>query len=796
MKTPKPNALRRAGQRCRSQAVLALLCFLSWSPVAQGSALDACAALDFTGAPFSEGPPVFADSATIPRLIRQVPEEQRLRFNRGGYSFYVPQSEFPDQPLLGCGYLDVTAPPFNADGSGSAASASANVQAFRAALLAGREYMLAVLVPAGDYLIDDVIECTMGYNDDIDQQADRQGACLLVGSRAGTARPTLQLTSDAPGYDDPLLPKPMLWFWARASDGDGGPTVPRPQRVYHSGVVGIDFDTAQQPGAIGLRLAAAQGSMLEDVAVQATGSHTGVLGVPSAGGNVSNLSIHGGRFGLDLLTDAGETNISQVPVLVGLTLIGQTETAFRYGSLEAGTMVGAHIQVPPGNLGPAVVAESTVATNAHLNLIDTAIEFEQADPANVAIASNRGLYLRNLFLRQASTAVAAANGQMLPGLPDDWRQISEFALAAPNGVRFGQSYRFPIYVNGADQGATYQALGTDGEAPPPDLMQRHLYDEGTFPSAEWATAVNIKAPPFNAVGDYLTDDTAAIQQAIDEGHEVIYFPKGAYGVTETLRLRPETRLVGTARHLSLLVARDDPGGDFEHQHDARPVIESADTSLGDTVLAHLGIYNPTHVPGSTNLHWRTGSGSVLRTLNHIRERAVLEPTVNSNEAMLLFTGNAGGRVYGHYRMDIQEAVNDSYRHVLVEGTRAPLSFYQFNLEGFSNNRYTMAEFNDAQFVSAYGFKGEGRQRMYFVRDSSYINIYGTGGFSKCTAYTACIDVQRSSPLRIAGAVKRGFRETPPVRAMIRDVLSGGGTFATRIRNPAVRPVLYARGALW
>lgn len=780
--------------RCRAIAILCLL----WlgSGTAQGSALDDCPALDLSDALYSESPPAFADSASVPRLTRQVPAEQRLRINRGGYSFYVPQTEFPDQPLLGCGLLDVTRAPFNADGSGNAAAATANVAAFRAALLAGREYMLAVFVPAGEYLIDDVVDCTLGYNDDIFQQADRQGACLLLGSRAGAERPTLRLTDDAPGYEDPLLPKPMLWFWARASDNNGGSLVTRPQRLYHSGIVGIDFDTAARPGAIGLRLAAAQGSMLEDVTVQAQGSHTGVLGVPSAGGNVSNLAVHGGRYGLDLLTGGGDENVSQVPVLVGLTLTGQTETAFRYGSLEAGSVVGAHIQVPAGTLGPAVVAESGVATNAHLNLIDTVIDFEQADPANLAIRASRGLYLREVYVRQAASIVSTGNGQQLQGAPNEWRQVAEFALAAPNGTRFGQSYRFPIYVDAVDQGATYLNLGLDGLVPPADLMARHLYDESTFPHAESATAVNIKAPPFNAAGDYLTDDTAAIQQAIDEGHEVIYFPKGAYGVTETLRLRPETRLVGTARHLSLLVARDDPGGDFEHVHDPQPVIESADSPLGDAVLAYLGIYNPTHVPGSTNLHWRTGQASVLRTLNHIRERAVLEPTVNSSEAMLRFSGNAGGKVYGHYRKDIQEAVNDNYRHVLVKGTRAPLTFYQFNLEGFSNNRYTMAEFNDAQFVTAYGFKGEGRQRMYFVRDSSHVNLYGMGGFSKCTAYTACVDVQRTSPLRIAGAVKRGFRETPPVRAMIRDVPLNGGTFATRIRNPAVRPVLYSRGALW
>ncbi len=44
-------------------------------------------------------------------------------------------------------------------------------------------------------------------------------------------------------------------------------------------------------------------------------------------------------------------------------------------------------------------------------------------------------------------------------------------------------------------------------------------------------------------GDGKTDDTAAIQKAIDT-HRVLYFPSGHYIVSDTLTLKPDTVLIG------------------------------------------------------------------------------------------------------------------------------------------------------------------------------------------------------------------------------------------------------------
>ena len=66
------------------------------------------------------------------------------------------------------------------------------------------------------------------------------------------------------------------------------------------------------------------------------------------------------------------------------------------------------------------------------------------------------------------------------------------------------------------------------------------------------TWVNARA--LGARGDGATDDTAALQKAID-AHRTVYLPMGKYVVTDTLRLRPDSVLVGLHPSATQLVCR-------------------------------------------------------------------------------------------------------------------------------------------------------------------------------------------------------------------------------------------------
>lgn len=72
-------------------------------------------------------------------------------------------------------------------------------------------------------------------------------------------------------------------------------------------------------------------------------------------------------------------------------------------------------------------------------------------------------------------------------------------------------------------------------------------------------AVNVRAAPFGAKGDGRSDDTAAIQAALD-ANEAVYIPAGVYCVDPRrgLRVRTGTHLFGAGRAATILMAR--PGG--------------------------------------------------------------------------------------------------------------------------------------------------------------------------------------------------------------------------------------------
>ncbi len=113
------------------------------------------------------------------------------------------------QQVLQWGILDVTQPPYSADPSGRADSTAAIQRAVDQA----RDSRMVAYFPPGTYLVSNTIIANQQNQKTRDNpllgRRDDFPCVLWGGTRGGRAR--IVLADEAPGFDDPEHPKPVLY---------------------------------------------------------------------------------------------------------------------------------------------------------------------------------------------------------------------------------------------------------------------------------------------------------------------------------------------------------------------------------------------------------------------------------------------------------------------------------------------------------------------------------------------------------------------------------------------------------
>lgn len=688
--------------------------------------------------------------------------------------------------LSALGFLDVTKPPYSLDNTGTHDVTSGLQAAIRAAVVSG----LAVYLRHGTYLVsrpllllesdpwptskhisdlNNTWACRFRPNVVLGERAKWSNTAVQGDGGAQPTRPIIRLADGAAGFDDPNKPTPVLDFTRK--DNGHKPTIDGTN--FNQVLRGVDIVIGRgTPGATGVMMPGAQGCSIQDVTVTVGSGFSGVTGGSGAGGGHTNVRVVGGRIGLDYRVSLN------CPCTSAATLIGQTQAAILLKGLEAATFVGLVIK-PAHSRVPALLANGSTGDRdwGQASFVDSVIEY----PADAGLAeectafvTTHSLALFNVYLRRCAAFV--------PGVPGaaraSWARSHELALSVPiassSPQRACKPATMPIYMDGRKLPDSMLANVTaPSQAPSAMLTSAHVWDERAFPTWDLLAPEHgggsemLNARTYGAVGDGATDDTAAIQRAIDAAataRHFVFLPKGFYRLSRSLNLTEGCRgLVGAARSLSVLMPMSDG---LRGMGRAPAPLLYVPPSSATVVLTLLTLVVWEHSAAVFAFEWRNANPrSVYRSAYSYRITECFfgfrdgatplpwpdppsapslpcKPSQTMHHPLLLLEGAAGQ----FYNLENEDFLYEApgYRHLAVRRTQGPLRFYSLNMEHATSE--ANMELVGANDVDIYSFKTEGAWRDLalhggrhnpavgiWARNSSNIFVSSFGGNMRAMA---------------------------------------------------------------
>ena len=281
-------------------------------------------------------------------------------------------------------------------------------------------------------------------------------------------------------------------------------------------------------------------------------------------------------------------------------------------------------------------------------------------------------------------------------------------------------------------------------------------------NSHWVNLVSL-----GAKGDGDFDNTEVFKKAIEE-HEALFLPEGIYRVSQSLKLKPNTSIVGLNPIVTQIRLNDNELA-FSDPGQPIAVIESA--NAGRNILQGIGIDAGGNNPGAIALKWTASESSVVNDVRLIGGHGSFDEDgkylkfYNNNRsadsdisrrwgampASLWVTDNGGGTF-----KNVWTPSPFAHAGMLIENTSTPGYTYQISSEHHVRNEFILRNVHNWKFyVSQFEEEmTEGRKTLPLqiqdCSDLSFHNTYVYRVMRTFTPFSHGIEVKNSQNIRFFG----------------------------------------------
>ncbi len=530
------------------------------------------------------------------------------------------------------------------------------------------------------------------------------GAVRLIGY--GINRPEIILGENTPGFQkldsgSRYQEKYMIFFTGGIvaegkQPGDAG------AGTFYSAMSNIDLKIEDgNPVAVGLRTHYAQHGFINHSRINIG---KGKAGISEVGNEMEDLVFIGGDYGII----SGQTSPSWPIAVIDTYFEGQRKAAIKCFSTGY-ALVNMHVKNSP------------VAVEIKENEIDRLYMenclFENVTEAGVIVSREENslsqVNLVNIDCKNVPVLVKFRKSGNKKEVAFKTYRVKEFTYGlVMDNMTANSEYKTianiePLAVFPISQGKDIPALpGMDS----------------------W---VNIKE--LGAKGDGTTDDTRIFQDAIAK-YDVIYVPQGWYHITQTIKMRPGTKLIGLHPFATQFVLSESEPA-FSGFGGPKAILESSEG--GDDIVNGIGMNTGGYNYRAVGLKWMAGQKSYMNDIKFVGghgtmrkltgqqgganrpnggfggPRAISSPTNPVAEQgldlawdnqywSLWITKNGGGTI-----KDIWSANTYATNGLYVSNTSTPGKIYAMSLEHHVRNE---ARFENVSNFRMYAFQLEEESR--------------------------------------------------------------------------------------